>query len=83
MAVSYTHLDVYKRQMYYPDTVVIVTADHETGALQFVAGIPQFTNLGYHTGNNVPVYAYGSGTEAFSSGIVENTDCLLYTSRCV
>lgn len=59
------------------ETLVIVTADHETGGfainplstMDSIRGA--FTNS-YHTGTMVPVFAYGPGSELFS-GIYENT----------
>lgn len=61
-------------------TLVVVTADHETGGLTLNDGNindgtttnPKFTT-GSHTGVMVPVFAYGPGAEHFS-GIHENTD---------
>lgn len=59
-------------------TLVIVTADHETGGLTLVGGDMKtgevrgrFSTEG-HTGIMVPVFAYGPGAEYFS-GINENT----------
>jgi alkaline phosphatase len=59
-------------------TLVVVTADHETGGLTLVDGDPstgkitgRFSTSG-HTGLMVPVFAYGPGAEAFG-GIDENT----------
>jgi alkaline phosphatase len=60
------------------NTLVIVTADHETGGLTFPNG-----NMGEktfdaafstksHTGTPVPVYAFGPGAASFS-GFMENT----------
>lgn len=60
------------------DTLVIVTADHETGGMAVNPG-STFDNLvvsyttNNHTGTLVPVYAYGPGAELFS-GIYENTE---------
>ncbi len=61
------------------ETLVLITADHETGGLaisggDFETGEVQagFTTLG-HTGVMVPVFAYGPGAKYFS-GIQENTD---------
>ena len=61
------------------NTLVIVTADHETGGMAItngsfdtgeVSAIFATTN---HTGLMVPVFAYGPGAELFQ-GIQENTD---------
>lgn len=61
-------------------TLVIVTADHETGGLTLNEGSiddnltseAKFTTGG-HTGVMVPVFAFGPGAERFS-GIQQNTD---------
>ena len=59
------------------NTLVIVTADHETGGYAINYGstmdsiVPAFTS-DYHTADLIPVFAYGPGAEAFS-GIYENT----------
>jgi alkaline phosphatase len=59
-------------------TLVVVTADHETGGLTIVDGdlssgkiTGRFSTTG-HTGVMVPVFAYGPGAEEFG-GIDENT----------
>ncbi|MCX6223608.1 MAG: alkaline phosphatase, partial [Bacteroidia bacterium] len=61
------------------ETLVIVTADHETGGLGLNGGNlatgeikAGFTGTG-HTGVMVPVFSYGPRSEAFT-GIQENTD---------
>ena len=60
-------------------TLVIVTADHETGGMSVVGGdfakgsvVGKF-NTTDHTGVMVPVFAYGPGAELFQ-GVQENTD---------
>jgi alkaline phosphatase len=59
------------------NTLVVVTADHESGGMALEGGSKQgkvktaFTTNG-HTGTLVPVYAYGPGADAFA-GIYENT----------
>lgn len=60
------------------DTLVIVTADHETGGMAIQPGsvkgeldIAFVTNE--HTPVMVPVFAYGPGAELFS-GVYDNTD---------
>ena len=58
-------------------TLVIVTADHETGGYAINPGSKMgqiegaFTS-DYHTGSLIPVFAYGPGAEQFA-GIYENT----------
>lgn len=61
------------------ETLVIVTADHETGGLTLVGGdlkegkiVGKFST-GDHSGVMVPVYAFGPGAEEFT-GVFENTD---------
>lgn len=59
------------------ETLVIVTADHETGGLSINYGSKMnelttaFTSPG-HTGTLIPVFAYGPGASLFG-GIYENT----------
>jgi alkaline phosphatase len=59
------------------ETLVIVTADHETGGFTIQPGstmddlVTTFTT-GLHSGDFIPVFAYGPGSELFS-GIYENT----------
>lgn len=56
-----------------PGTLVIITADHETGGTTIVGENKEYKyTTGDHTGAMVPVYAYGTGAENFS-GIFENT----------
>lgn len=60
-------------------TLVIVTADHETGGMAITGGkfpdqkIENSFIYGNHTAALVPVFAYGPGAENFS-GIYQNTD---------
>ena len=62
-----------------PGTLVIVTADHETGGLTIMDGCYATGTLeaefsaDSHTGIMVPVFAYGSGAEGFG-GVYENTE---------
>ncbi len=61
------------------DTLILVTADHETGGLTVLANngagvLPTVAwSSGDHTGVNVPVYAWGVNAELIS-GVMDNTD---------
>ncbi len=56
-----------------PGTLVIITADHETGGTTIVGENKDYKyTTGDHTGAMVPVYSYGTGADNFS-GIFENT----------
>ena len=61
------------------ETLVVVTADHETGGLTLVNGnkdegrVECCFSTKNHSGAMVPVYALGPGAENFT-GIFENTD---------
>ncbi|MGL5112804.1 MAG: alkaline phosphatase, partial [Flavobacterium sp.] len=61
------------------ETLIIVTADHETGGMTLQDGdfktgkvVAKYTTAG-HTGIAVPIFAFGPGAEEFS-GFMENTD---------
>lgn len=60
------------------NTLVIITADHETGGFAIQKGSKmndlktEFTS-DYHTGDLIPVFAFGPGEEDFN-GIYENTE---------
>jgi len=60
------------------NTLVIVTADHETGGMAVIAGDMKAGNIEAkyatvdHTGVMVPVFAFGPDDDLFS-GIYENT----------
>lgn len=62
------------------DTMVLVTADHETGDLTVQAdnGIGVLPTVHWggheHTGINVPVFAWGAGVERLHEQTVENTE---------
>jgi alkaline phosphatase len=61
-----------------PNTLLIVTSDHETGGMALVGGsienheVEAAFPTDKHTGVMVPVFAYGPGAENFQ-GIYENT----------
>lgn len=60
-------------------TLIVVTADHETGAMGILDGdiktgmVRGGFSTGDHTAVMVPVFAYGPGAENFS-GIMDNTE---------
>ncbi len=66
-----------------PGTLVIVTADHETGGVTIPANKEDFTlsenglqyqfSTGGHTGTMVPVYLYGTGADRIA-GVLDNTE---------
>jgi alkaline phosphatase len=61
------------------NTLVVVTADHETGAMSLLGGdtetgvIRAAYSSTNHSGILVPVYAYGPGAEEFM-GFIDNTE---------
>lgn len=63
----------------HPGTLVVITADHNTGAFALTGGNRETGEItaqfgsGDHDGIAVPVYAFGAGSGAFT-GIYENTD---------
>ena len=64
-------------QKEHPNTLILFTADHETGGMAVEdtnegALDIKFTT-GHHTANMIPVFAIGPGAEAFS-GVYDNTD---------
>ena len=66
----------------HPETLLVVTADHETGGMgvYYTRRTPgnegplrlKFSTSG-HTGTVVPIFAYGAGAENFA-GVMKNTD---------
>ncbi len=63
----------------HPDTLVVITADHETGGISVSPNRenPRRPFIAYstkgHTGTAVDVFAFGPGADRFS-GVMENTD---------
>ena len=56
----------------HPGTLVLVTADHETGGFAVTSGTPEGERVNYgwlstgHTAAMVPIYAFGPGAEQFT-----------------
>ena len=63
------------------NTLVIVTADHETGGLSFIDPDKNYTRTDFnfstesHSAVFVPVFAFGPGAENFT-GIMDNTEII-------
>lgn len=67
----------------HPGTLLVVTADHETGGLTLPSGKSDFTlsesgidyrfGTGSHSAVSVPVYLYGTGADSFKA-LMENTE---------
>lgn len=55
------------------DTLVIVTADHETGGITFTDGQYVYTTTD-HTGANVPLYVYGCDNFMQDGEVMENIE---------
>jgi alkaline phosphatase len=62
----------------HPGTLVVITADHNTGGFMITGGNQatgevsgSYSTMG-HDGVTVPVYAYGAGSPLFT-GVYENT----------
>ncbi len=63
-----------------PDTLILVTADHETGGLTVTSNpepgvfpVVSWSTAGGHTGANVPIYAWGKNSHLIG-GTINNTD---------
>ncbi|MEI6578686.1 MAG: alkaline phosphatase [Eubacteriales bacterium] len=61
------------------NTLVIVTADHETGAVELKDGKYVYTSVN-HSGDNVPLFVYGSSNFIKNGQAIKNTDVSLYTA---
>ena len=57
---------------YNPETMVIITADHETGGLHLDENGEFKLVSEDHTAANVPVFAYGAHADVFDGKIIEN-----------
>ncbi len=71
-----------------PDTLLIITSDHETGGVRLPAEGEQpsdslFTSNGAHTATNVKVFALGYGAEYFNNKTVDNTDIAKFAISAV
>lgn len=67
--------------MCHPKSVLIVTADHETGGITLNSNGQYVYTSGNHTNVDVPVYALGYGTEYFNGTTVENIDIAKFMAK--
>lgn len=75
-----------------PGTLIVITADHETGGLSAVSGDEDFTKsdsgVEYkfstkgHSGILVPAYMYGTGANQIN-GVLDNTELSDLISKCL
>ena len=76
---SKTVRTIFDRVSHRNDTLILVTADHETGGLQVHKNngqgcVPEISwSTGGHTVSNVPLYAWGVNADRIS-GLMNNTD---------
>ena len=61
-----------------PDTVLVITSDHETGGVRYpetgFTSLDSLLTTSSHTATPVRVFGVGKGTEYFSGKMVDNTD---------
>lgn len=69
-----------------PDTLLIVTADHETGGVLEPSDEEHMNNLFTsinHTEADVKVFAVGKGSEYFNNKTVDNTDIAKFIKKAI
>lgn len=70
-----------------PDTLLIITSDHETGGVKEPTGnekyISDLLTADSHTAANVKVFAVGKGSEYFSGKTVDNTDVAKFLIKAI
>ncbi len=70
-----------------PDTLLIITSDHETGGVQIPPEGEEPSNdnftTGDHTGVDVRVFSVGYGSEYFKDASVDNTDIAKFAISAV
>ncbi|MDD7675680.1 MAG: alkaline phosphatase [Eubacteriales bacterium] len=65
----------------HPSSVLIITADHETGGITKTDNGEYKYTVTTHTNADVPVYALGYGTECFNNTTVDNTDISKFIAK--
>lgn len=69
-----------------PDTLLIVTSDHDTGGVKLPEGDEKLSSLlttKEHTATPVRVFAVGKGSEYFSGKTVDNTDIAKFLIKAI
>ncbi len=70
-----------------PDTLLIITSDHETGGVQLPKGDNEPDNSLFttdeHSATNVRVFAVGKGAEYFKGKTIDNTDIAKFAINAV
>jgi alkaline phosphatase len=72
----------------HPGTLVLITADHETGGVSIPQGdiTKKTVELAFHsddhTGILVPIFAYGAQSDRFR-GVYENTEVFRKILECI
>ena len=70
-----------------PDTLLIITSDHETGGVKEPTGdekyISDLLTTDSHTATNVKAFAVGKGSEYFSGKTVDNTDVAKFLIKAI
>jgi alkaline phosphatase len=66
----------------HPDTVLLITADHETGGITLGSNGKYGFTVTSHTNSDVPVYGMGPGVDEFlSKDKVDNTDISKFIAK--
>ncbi|MBQ8869579.1 MAG: alkaline phosphatase [Oscillospiraceae bacterium] len=69
-----------------PETILVITSDHETGGVRLPEGdedLKDLLTLTEHTATPVRVFAVGKGTEYFSGKTVDNTDIAKFLIKAI
>ncbi len=69
-----------------PDTLLVITSDHETGGVKLPEGeqsLSELMTITEHTATPVRVFAVGKGTEYFTGKTVDNTDIAKFLIKAI
>lgn len=65
----------------HPGTILLITADHETGGIILDENNEYIFTTEEHTNVNVPIYAIGDGTNIFNDTATENTEVAKFMAK--